>query len=193
MTATVPARLKHDGEGEWITRNWAVAESELLLKLRATPFFMVLTVAAGLCLLLIPSDHAGYAVLTFGDRRPILPPETSLGVAGLVLAILLFPVYMIALDCGYYRDQQTRTVYQIALLPSRREWSFAARLTANLILVNLFLGCVLILLSLAIGLRAGQSPGWNGVYLFLLATLPSAIFGAVIGFALDRWLGHNMF
>jgi len=135
----------------------AVAGIELLLRLRDTNVPIMAACVAAACVLLTPSADASYAVITFGGMKPVMSAESALVSAGLVLSLLMLPVYALGLGLGCARDRRLRTGAILASSPVEAGSIAGGRLVANAAVVTVFSLVTLILIRC--GLRITDATG----------------------------------
>src|SRR5262249_7881638 len=136
----------------------AIILAELKLRLRDTGLPFLLVAAAGCCILLTPSEDAGYAVITFNGMKPVLSAGTSLVAAGTVLSLFVFPVYLLGLGGGCCRDRRMGSGIILASSPVDSALLLAGRMFANAGLVTLFSLAVLVLVGIVLAARLGSLP-----------------------------------
>src|SRR5579875_3482472 len=98
MTARVAGRYavpKRYTQAQFARALWAIASAEFAIKRRDTQLPLLLAFCAGLCLLLIPPADASYTVLTFGGLKPDMSASTHVIAAGVVLGLLIFPLFLL--------------------------------------------------------------------------------------------------
>jgi hypothetical protein len=172
---------------QWI----AVAGMELLLRMRDTNVPIMAACVAAACVLLTPSAEAGYAVITFGGMKPIMSAETALVSAGLVLSLLMLPVYALGLGLGCARDRRLRIGAIWASSPVEAGSIAGGRLVANAAVVTAFSLVTLILIAVAIVSRMKHLPGAASMAAYLLIVTPAGLCSLPVGALLDRYFGEQ--
>jgi hypothetical protein len=169
----------------------AVARTELLLRMRDTNVPIMAACVAAACVLLTPSAEASYAVITFGGMKPIMSADSALVSAGLVLSLLMLPVYALGLGLGCARDRRLRTGAILASSPVEAGSIAGGRLTANAAVVTVFSLVTLILIALAIVSRMKNLPGAASMAAYLLIVAPAGLCSLPLGALLDRYFGEQ--
>ena len=153
----------------------AVARAELTMRMRDTSVPILLVLMAAVCVLLTPSADAGYAVITFGGIKPVMSASTSLVAAGVVLSLVMFPIYVLALGAGCSRDRRLGTGAALASSPIPAEALLAGRTIANAGIVILFPLVTLALVTASIASRTNTAPDMFAAAVYLLITVPCGL------------------
>jgi hypothetical protein len=169
----------------------AIVFVELKIRLRDTSLPLLLAAAAGCCILLTPSEDAGYAVITFHGMKPVMSASTSLVAAGTVFSLLVFPVYLLGLGVGFCRDRRLGAGVILASSPVDGALLLTARMLANAVLVTLFSLMVLVLVAIVIASRLGSLPDTSSLLAYLLIVIPAALCSLPAATLIDRYLGHR--
>jgi hypothetical protein len=161
------------------------------MRMRDTSAPILLVLMAAVCVLLTPSADAGYAVITFGGIKPIMSAGTSLVAAGVVLSLVMFPIYVLALGAGCSRDRRLGTGATLASAPIPPGALLAGRTLANASIVVLFSVVALALVAAAIASRTHSAPDLFAVAVYLLIVVPCGLCALPLGVLLDRYLGDH--
>jgi hypothetical protein len=167
---------------------WAVVGTELTLRLRNPSLPVLLALVLAACALLVPDPSAGYAVVTIDGMKPVMSAGTALAAAGIVLGILLLPVYGLALDVGHARDRRTLLDRLHLASPADGVAVMGGRMLAALAFVLLTALLALAVVSSTVAARYGSAPPVAAAAAFLLIVLPAGICAALVGALLDRFL-----
>ena len=166
----------------------AVTGTELMLRLRNTSAPIILICAAAAAVLLTPPADANYAVITFGGMKPVMSAGTSIVAAGMVLSLLLFPVYVLGLGVGCSRDRRLRTGAVLASSPVSPATLLCGRMIANAILVVLFSLMSLCLVAVVSASRFKSLPDAAAVAAYILVVVPCGLCSLPAAALLDRYL-----
>ncbi len=170
----------------------SVARVELLLRFRDTNVPLALTCVAALGVLLTPPAGANYAVITFGGLKPVMSAGTSIVSAGIVMALLMFPVYLLVLGLGCSRDRRLGTGVVPASSPIGALSLLAGRMVANAILVVLFSLVALPLVIVVTASRFHTTPDLISVAAYLLVVVPAGLLSLPVAAWMDRYLGDSV-
>ena len=187
MTAALPSRVHAGGSPGWP----AVLATELTLRLRDTNVPILLVCIAAVCMLLTPSAGAGYAVVTFSGMAPEMSASTTLFAAGIVLGLLMFPIYALGLGVGCARDRYLEMGIVIASTPVRSVSILAGRILANIVLILLFSLAALSLVVAVTASRLRHFPDVTALVAYVLVVIPSGLCGVLTGACMDRGLGDR--
>jgi ABC-2 family transporter protein len=189
MTAAPAMRFRGERRPaeQWIAVIWV----ELLLRLRDTNVPIMAACVAAVCVLLTPSAEAGYAVITFGGMKPVMSAHNALVAAGLVLSLVMLPVYVLGLGLGCARDRGLRTGPLLAASPVDAGSIAGGRLAANAIVVMVFSLATLILVAVAVVSRLKNLPGAPSMAAYLLIVVPAGMCSLPLGALLDRYFGER--
>lgn len=166
----------------------ATVLTELKLRSRSQALPVLLAFVFALCALLVPDPSAHYAVVTMGNRKPIMSADTALVAAGIVFGTILLPVYALALDIGTARDRRNMLDRLYLTSPVSGIVVSSARLFASMMFVLLTTLLALIVVSSTILARYNGVPAPSAVALFLLIVVPVGMFAALLAAVLDRYL-----
>ena len=187
--APLPARLRvaRRPAQQWTT----LLRVELLLRLRDTNAPILAACMAAACVLLTPTADAGYAVITFGGMKPVMSAGSALVAAGLVLSLLMLPVYSLGLGVGCARDRRLGTGAVMATTPVDGGGVAGGRIAANAIVVLAFSVLALALVGLAIRSRWNHFPDLSSMASYLLIVAPAGLCALPFGALLDRYFGDR--
>ncbi|MFV2072656.1 MAG: hypothetical protein ACC742_08390 [Thermoanaerobaculales bacterium] len=166
----------------------AIIRMELTLRLRNPTFPLLLAFLLATCALLVPDPSAGYAIVTIDQKKPIMSAETALVAAGIVLGIMLLPVFALALDVGHARDRRNQLDRLQLTSPIPRAILPWARMLASLVFVLLTTLMLLVVVSSTIVARYGGVPAPSAMALFLLIVAPVGMLAALLAATFDRFL-----
>ena len=164
---------------------------ELLLRLRDTNAPILAACMAAACVLLTPTADAGYAVITFGGMKPVMSAGSALVAAGLVLSLLMLPVYSLGLGVGCARDRRLGAGAIMATTPVDGAGIAGGRVAANAVIVLAFSVLALVLVALAILSRWKHLPDLSSMAAYLLIVAPAGLCALPFGALLDRYLGDR--
>ncbi|MEO8561337.1 MAG: hypothetical protein ABI601_04630 [bacterium] len=166
-----------------------VVGTELRLRFRDASFPLLIAVVLSAAALLVPAPTASYATITVDGRRLLMSADASLTAAGVVLSILLLPLFALSFDVGHVRDGEHGLDRLHLTTPVRAGAIAAGRLGANLVAVLTVTVLSLLVISSTIYARSLGVPSTSAVSIFLLLVAPVAIAAVALGALLDRYVG----
>lgn len=166
----------------------ATVRTELTLRLRNPTLPVLLAFLFAVCALLVPDPAAHYAVVTIGQKKPIMSADTALVAAGIVFGALLLPVYALVLDIGNARDRGNMLDRLYLTSPANPAVVSTARLLASMTFVIITALLALFVVSSTVVARYKSLPAPSAAALFLLIVVPIGMVAALLAAVLDRFL-----
>ncbi len=180
-TAMVPSV----GASTWLSPFRATLRAEFIRRVRHRTSLFQLLLFGALAALLVPSSTARYAIISAHGLRPQLSADTALVTAGVVLAVVLFPIYSLVFDAGRQRDASQHLDRLFATAPVSPWQIGAGRFMANVAFGSAVVAIAGLLLISTLHARYGTWPGLGAATAFLGNCLPVICLAAVTGLTLD--------
>lgn len=164
-------------------------ELRLFLRSASTPILIALLL--GVCILMLPGSDANYTIISFASAKPIMAASTYLVTAGVVLATLVFPYYLLTLGLGRTRDRDLFVDDLFFNVENKKLPLFIGRTAASLVKVASLSIIFCLFLSLVLSLKLGHTPELEAAAIFLILVISSGFVAVGLAITIEHLFANH--